>query len=254
MDIVNRQWPDQMGDPKNETILFGAWSMGHFGLGAYPGNLHRAAIQCWHWPEGKSVPERHTKFIRVRTSYLFGEVERDTPVMPADYEPLDELLFVTRIGRALLSLPGAICYFNPNGEVLQTAEGIDRLLERQTTTGLQPLEVWSNVRLINLEQEHPWLLMDTVGMSQLDVCDHEAAFERGRYDPSEVANFVRNAADYVLHKGPIIKDGDTMDGPGGIHWQGAAFDTPVCDPPREVIRWLPLDKSSPPKTFLGRYG
>jgi hypothetical protein len=92
-----------------------------------------------------------------------------------------------------------------------------------------------------------------VGMSQLDVVDHEAAFKRGRYDPSEVANFLRNASDYVLEKGPIIKDGDTIDGPGGIRWQGATFDKPVCDPPREVIRWLPLDRSSPPKELLGHY-
>jgi hypothetical protein len=115
------------------------------------------------------------------------------------------------------------------------------------------LELWSNVRLISLEEHEPWLVMDTVGMAQLDVFDHEAAFERGRYTPSEVANFLRNASDYVLENGPVIRDGDTMDGPEGIRWQGATFDNPVCDPPREVIRWLPLDQSSPPKSLLGRF-
>ena len=252
VDVVNHPWPDDMGDPKTETMVFGAWALGQFGPCAYPGNLKRAALQSWHWPEGKSVPQRHTGFIRVRSSYVFG-TESEAPIMPRDYDALHELLFVTRIALALLSLPDAICYFNPNGEVLQTAEGIDTLLSRQATTGLRPLEAWSNVRLLKLEEYDPWLVMDTVGMSQLDVCDHEAAFERGRYNLSEVGNFLRNASDYVLEKGPVIKDRDTMDGPGGIRWQGATFETPICDPPREVIRWLPMDKSLPPKKLLGHF-
>ena len=253
VDVVNHPWPDDMGDPKTETVLFGAWAMRSFGPGAYPGNLKRAALQSWHWPEGKSVLQRHTGFIRVRSSYGFGKTDDASPIMPKDYEAVPELIFVTRIGRALLSLPGAICYFNPNGEMLQTAEGLDALLSRQAATGLLPLEAWSNVRLLRIEDYEPWLLMDTVGMSQLDVSDHEAAFERGRYNLSEVANFLRNASAYVLEKGPVIKDRDTMDGPGGIRWQGETFDKPICDPPREVIRWLPMDKLSPPKKLLGHY-
>ncbi len=252
VDVVDRPWPDHMGDSKNESLLFAAWAMGQFGPFAYPGNLERAALQSWHWPEGKSVPQRHAAFIRVRSSYVFGAAD-DAPVMPQDYAPLDELLFVTRVGRALLGLPEAICYFNPNGEVLQTAEGIDSLLERQAATGLRPQELWCNVRLIRPEKHTPWLVMDTVGMSQLDVPDHEAAFEHDRYDPSAVANFLRNAADYVLEKGPIVEDGDTMDGPGEIRWKGATFDAPTCVPPRRVIRWLPMDQSSPPKEFLGHF-
>jgi hypothetical protein len=31
LDVVNRPWPDTMGDPENEITLFGAWSMGYFG-------------------------------------------------------------------------------------------------------------------------------------------------------------------------------------------------------------------------------
>jgi hypothetical protein len=251
VDIVNHPWPDHMGDPENESTLFGAWSMGHFGPSAYPGNLARAAAQSWEWPEGESVPGRHSAFVRIRSSYVFGHVEDDAPVLPDDYESFEELLFVTKIANALLSLPGTICYFNPNGEVLQNAEGIEGLLQRYLATGLPPLEAWSNVRLFNLEECEPWVVMDTVGMSQLDVSDHEAAFEHGRYDMAEVANFLRNAANYILENGPVIENGDTMDGPGGVHWQGVAFEQPVSDPPREVLRWLPRDDSAPPQNLLG---
>ena len=252
IDVINRPWPDDMGDPKKDPMLLAAWAMGCFGPAAYPGNLMRAAQQCWHWPDGKSVPERQTGFVRVRSSYVFGN-GGNPPVMPSDYEPVEELLFVTRVVLALLALPSAISYFNPNGEVLQTAEGIEGLLERMGAGDLLPLEAWSNVRLLKLEEPDPWHVMDTVGMSQLDVVDHEAAFKPDSYDLSQVANFLRNTAAYVLEMEPIIQDGDTMDGPGEIRWQAASFDEPVCDPPRKVIRWLPMDQSSPPKKLLGRY-
>jgi hypothetical protein len=50
--------------------------------------------------------------------------------------------------------------------------------------------------------------------SQLDAPDHEACFPKDRYEASEVARFLRNTADYVC-EGPVIQDGDTMDGLGG---------------------------------------
>ena len=91
-------------------------------------------------------------------------------------------------------------------------------MNRQLTQELLPQELWANVRLFNLAGHDPWVVMDTVGMWQLDVPDHEAAFRSDLYDPSDVALFLRNAADYVLRSGPIINDNDTMDGPGQIRW------------------------------------
>jgi hypothetical protein len=245
VDTVDRVWPDDMGDPEDGTMVFGAWSMGHFGPFAFPGNLERATQQSWHWEEGKTAPLGHRAFLRVRCSYVFG-VSDDSPILPSDYEPLDELLFITTVARDLLSLPSSICYFNPNGEVLSTSEGIDELMKRQHVQDLLPQELWVNVRLFNLTGHEPWVLMDTVGMWQLDVPDHEAAFRSDIYEPSDVALFLRNAADYVLHNGQIISDDDTMDGPGQIRWQAKTFEDPVCSPPRQVLRWLPCDNSAPP--------
>jgi hypothetical protein len=245
IDTVDRPWPDGMGDPKNEGMLFAAWSMGHFGPFAYPGNLQRATQQSWHWDEGKTLPLGNRAFARVRSSYIFG-ADRESPVLPSDYNPFEELLFVTKIARDVLRLPGAICYFNPNGETVFPASAIDNLIRRHEREGFVPLELWANVRLFNLEGHDPWVLMDTVGMWQLDIPDHEAAFRADRYDPSEVAGFLRNAADYVFTNGQVINDCDTMDGPGSARWQAATFEEPICDPPREVLRWIPRDGSVPP--------
>src|SRR5207249_2241696 len=52
VDIVDQVWPDKMGDPKTEPMTFGAWSMGHFGPFAFPGNFERAKQHCYVWNQG----------------------------------------------------------------------------------------------------------------------------------------------------------------------------------------------------------
>src|SRR6186713_1309633 len=91
VDIVSRAWPDHMGDPKAAPILFAAWSMGHYGPGAFPGGLERAMQNCWHWDGGSALVARHASFVRIRTSYAFG-AKSDDPVLPPDYDPSQELL------------------------------------------------------------------------------------------------------------------------------------------------------------------
>ena len=53
VDIREGQWPDGMGDPKSDPMLFGAWTMGQYGPFTFPGGLQRAQQQLWAWPEGK---------------------------------------------------------------------------------------------------------------------------------------------------------------------------------------------------------
>lgn len=252
VDVVDAAWPDGMGDPEKEVELFAAWSMGHFGPHAFPGGLARAAQQSFAWDEGATMPERHRAFVRLRASYAFG-ANRSDPVMPADYAPIPELVFVTQVARAVLAMPGALALFAPDGEALSPLGTVDRLLARHAEGGVLPQELWANVRMVKLADHEGWMLMDTVGLEQLDVPDHEALFAKD-YDPSEVAGFLRNAADYVAQNGPVIQDGDTMDGPGGIHWQGATFEEPLWNPPRTVIRWFPCDDVAPPEALLGGKG
>jgi hypothetical protein len=248
VDVVDRAWPDHMGDVKNEAMIFAAWSTGHFGPLTYPGNLERAQQQSWAWPEVREIAPRHDAFVRVRSSYVFGATN-DIKVMPADYDPLPELFAVTRIAADLLKLPNALSYFNPAGEVLRSSEGVDELLVRRQQQDLLPLDLWSNARFFNLGGEPRWFLMDTVGMWQLDTPDHEACFSDA-YDPSEVDNFLRNASNYVFENGPVIDDGDTMDGPGDIRWRAYSVEQGLLDPPREAMRWFPDDGSTPPPEVL----
>ena len=247
VDTVDQRWPDHMGDPQTEPVIFGAWSMGHFGPFAYPGGLQRAAQQCWTWDAGRTIPEENAAFIRVRSSFAFGAAD-DDPVMPADYDSLPELEFVTKLASALLDLPGALCYFNPNGEVLKDQTGLRESLSFGEEHNLPPIDAWSNIRLFNVNAE--WSLMDTVGNAQLDIPDTEACFHSESFDFNAIDSFLRNVSLYVLDNGDVINDGDTMDGPGGIPWQAQQADNGICDPPRRVLRWLPMDDRRVPDELL----
>jgi hypothetical protein len=244
VDIVEQSWPDDMGDPQQKVDLFGAWSMGFFGPFTFPGSLERAVQHAWHWPDAASTVARHRSFLRVRSSYILG-AESDALTMPSDYDALHEVSFLLDVTQALLDVPGTLCYFNPNGEMLLPREEFTERLRHDAAEKLPPLDILSNVRMMNINEK--WSLMDTVGMAQLDCPDQEACFTRN-YDPDEVARFLRNIAFYRLQNGDIIHNDNTTDGPNRTKWRARAFEEPLAEPPRAVLRWLPDDGSDPPPT------
>ena len=243
VDIVDRPWPDEMGDPQTDAILFGAWTLGHFGPSTFPGGLERAAQQCWAWEPGETMPQRHKAFVRIRTSYVFGG-DKNAPVIPPNYDPVGEMEFATRLATAILNAPQALCYFNPNGEILRDKADIQESLNFAAEHGFPALDIWSNVRLFKINDE--WALMDTVGNEQLDIPDVEAVFATDNYDPNEIDNFLRNVSLYLHKEGEIINDNDTMDGPGNVPWQAQQLEEATSGPPRRVLRWHPLDGSALP--------
>lgn len=254
IDVADQRWPDRMGDSKAGAEIFAAWAMGQFGPGAWPGGLERACQHSWGWPEGHSVPLQHQAFIRTRCSYLFG-AGADALLMPDDYQPLQELEFATRIAAALIRLPEIVCYFNPNGECVRDPRRFLESLSYHSLAKLMPLELWSNVRVFGFQDVQPaWSFMDTVGMSQLDAPDHEACFQSDSYVPAEVGNFLRNASAYLVENGPIIRNGDTMDGPANVRWRGFSIKQGRMEPPREVMRWFPQDQRRAPAELTDSIG
>ena len=247
LDIVNRSWPDHMGDPKQESMLFMTWGMGHFGPYAFPDGLKRAIQQSWAWPEAKTAVPQHTGFVRIKSTYAFGAGGKD-PVIPKNYSALKELHFLTGLTAAALRHPSVLCYFNPGGEVLLNSGKFNESVTRHTDSNVPPMNLWTNIRLFNFSES--WLFMDSVGSWQFDLPDHEIAFPKDKFSPQEVDWFIRNTTLYLLEKGMVIKDGDTIDGPGEIRWQAKTFKNSLTSPPREVIRWLPTGISNIPPALL----
>jgi hypothetical protein len=237
VEVFDERWPDTMGDPKRDPMLFGAWGMGFMGPFTFPGGLARAVQQAWGWDEAEAVVLRHRAFVRINATYV-GGADENAPCIPERYDPFAELVTITRMAQAIGRMTGALAYFNPNGEVVLPFDRVSESMQHHLGQRLPPLDVWSNVRLFRLEDVAPWTVMDCVGMGQLEVVDLEACFPADRIDANEVAPFLRNAANYLLSKGPVIKHGDTIDGPGGIRWRGMHA-AALLSPPRRVIRWFP---------------
>ena len=246
-------WPDDMGDPDESPERFVAWSLGQYGPLAYPGCLQRASDQSWGWEEGSEEVQHHRAHIRLLISYVLGVEEADeddeeVPLIPNDYDPLEELSFLTRAVAAVLEMPEAICYFNPGGEVLRDDSGLRQGLNHAWNHDLPPLDMWTNVRLFRATEQ--WSLMDTVGNGQLDLPDLEAIYQTDRFQPSEVEGFLRSASLYLLQGDEEVEDGDTADGPGQIHWMAMECADALSDPPRPTIRWIPQDGSEPPEELM----
>ncbi|MNL65333.1 hypothetical protein D3C87_1896530 [compost metagenome] len=92
--------------------------------------------------------------------------------------------------------------------------------------------------------------MDTVGMWQLDVADHEAIFKKEASAPSYVADFLRNISLYFLKDGIDAGVVVQVEGPGGIQWQGELYDNGVIQPPRQTVRWVRQDETGQPVIHL----
>jgi len=238
VDVVSHPWPDLMGDPKTDAMTFGAWSMGFFGPLAFPGSLARAQQHAWAWEPGRTVPERHGGFIRIRTSYVLGGDDK-SPIMPADYDPLAEMNFISRIVLVLFGVSGVTCYFNPSGEVLYDDASFRRIWDACRQQENIPLPLWIDIRLFNLDAQFGFL--DTVGNGQLDISDVEAIFPRGEHEPGDIAYYLRNVTHYLLdHKGEI-RTGEAIDGPGesNLSWTIEVLDEGAITPPRRVVRLCP---------------
>ncbi len=252
----SERWPDDMGDPESEPETFVAWSLGQYAPLAFPGCLSRAVEQSWGWDEGEQAAKEHTSHVRLLISYVLGSDEAedddddsdDVVLIPDDYDPFDEMRFLTRAVSAVLELPQAICYFNPGGEVLRGSDELRQGLNFAWNYELPPLDMWTNVRLFRVEES--WMLMDTVGMGQLDMPDMEAVYHAERYEPADVERFLRNASLYLMGGEEEFEDGDTADGPGDISWRAIECEDSLSDPPRDTIRWYPEDGSEPPESLL----
>lgn len=236
IDVVDRPWPDAMGDPKSETSVFAAWSMGHFGPLAYPQSLERAWQHAYHFERSpRDVVARHRAFVRVRLSYIFGARE-DARLIPDGVEPTAELARVFGLARSLLGVEGASLLFAPGADLLFTAAQVDERLADARAGKRLPIDLYTNVRMFRLDGlADGWTLMDTTGLEALDRTDLEVCFDRSA-SPEAIARLLRNLSLYVAQKGDVFRDGHTVDGPGG-RWVARALDESLAAGPRRVVRF-----------------
>jgi hypothetical protein len=241
VEAFDRPWPDGMGDPQGDPMLFGAWSMGFFGPFAWPEGLRRAAQQAWGWRGAADAVAAHGGFVRLTASQVRGN---DDPVIPEGYDALAELTDLTDITRRIAALPGALAVFDPNGETLTPPAEWGRLIDGAKREDRPPIELWTNVRFVRLSDHPGWWLMDVVGLGQLDRMDLEACCPGDGVEPNDLARFLRNVSLYVIERGDVFLDGHTIEGPGG-QWTAWVPDESLWAPPRPVVRFFPTAAEPP---------
>jgi hypothetical protein len=233
IDVVAQPWPDAMGDPRTDPSLFGAWTFGAFGQRTFPGGLARACEQAWMARNVAMAVASHVAFVRLRATYVIGAGD-DAPIVPEGHSHLRDLEAITSRALAVLSLPHAIGYFDPEGELLLSRDTLDAILHDAREQSRVPIEAYTNVRLYRTDPDHS--LVDSVGMERFGLPDVEIPFEAA-LDPNLVVALARNVCLHHLRGGTPLPSGDTIDGPGG-RYRAHAFDASLVAPPRRVLQLL----------------
>jgi hypothetical protein len=250
IDIMRGPWPDTIS--REDPVLFVSWHAGAFGRFAYPGCLERALQECRIWPEANRVVKQHTALLRLRVA---SKHEPDAREMPGKGIGFEELLFLTRLLLAFDRLSGVLGYFFPGGEALCSRETLSATWQYYTNNNRKPFDLWLmwiNRRLVRTNEEPDWAIIDIVGLHQIGVTDLEACFQHIRYRPDQVATWLLNVASYLFENGPIIQDGNTLTGPGGINWKAHSYESSLQFPPRSVLCLRPLDNATLPRRFIKR--
>jgi hypothetical protein len=241
VDVLPRPWPDAFGDPETDASTFVARGAGAFGPGAWPGGLQRAARGS---PEADALArvERHLGVVRVRLTYAL-DLPDGAPLFPGGRDPVAELRAVLEVAGAVLRLPGALAFYNPNAEVLVTPPAFERAMAASGRALPWPLVV--AVRELPLEQPAGRLL-DTLGLgAQFDrarfaLLDHEILLGDG-VDPEKARRMLQGLSATAIQRGQDWQEGDEVEGPGGS-WVARRQEEALVVPPRPVWRWLPASQ------------
>ena len=212
VDMVDRPWPDGMGDPESDADVFHAWSTGHFGPITFPGSLRRAIACCQHDNEVKHLAAAHRAFIRIRATYVaFGATAG--VVVPANYDAAAELLHLAKLCDAVMKHEKAVGFFNPNGEILCDRSYVRHLLELADTRRSSIWPLVANTRHFRLNDE--LAVVDTVGNEQLGAVDVEVVCSA---ENSATADFPELRA-RRCHPCGWQPEGRTSRGTNSAHWR-----------------------------------
>jgi hypothetical protein len=154
--------------------------------------LESALQQSWHWPEAAAVVaacEHEVSIIDFLTRTL-------------EYPQRVEL-FQKALDCLIRVLAPEAIYFITSDKVVEPTAYLNR--------GKATLEGLLNVRLFNIsDSDAQEMFMDTLGMHALGLPDFQIRFTD--LEPGEVAGALTGYAYYLFENGPVIEDGNTIQG------------------------------------------
>lgn len=217
VDLVAGPWPSGQGEPER---------------------LASAVAQGHRWKGAPAAVARHRAFVGLRLTDR-GATEQG--------DPTTGLWLLTDLARALVAMPSALACFFPEGEALRSPEFVEESAAHHRKHGLPAFDVWTNLRSFKPGAAPGWTVFDIVGLGQLGLDDLEMCFE-GPFERPD--RFLFNTAHYLLQRGPVIRTGHTIDGPGG-RWRATQHENPLAPPRRRTVR-LFREGARPPQALLGQ--
>jgi hypothetical protein len=147
------------------------------------------------WPNGKEEARRH------RSHIIVTNIGADEPT------PIQSAISVSRLALVALDLFDGIGVYWGNASVCNSRKLFASLCEDMSEEHV-PLPVWLRFQLIRSPDGQ--LGLYTLGMSQFGLMDIEV--DDSPMEAQELFEFVSNLAHYLVQRGPVIADGNTVGG------------------------------------------
>lgn len=252
VDICDFRWPDDMGNSEPPTRLTAAHAMGAFGPSVNPGALARA-MEAPGYQEAVPAAQAHRAFVRLRMSTFFQQTPSgttsDTP--PPVPQPAHELAFLLHAAATLVSAPEATAFFNPTGELLLTPQGLTSCVAHAAEHRAFPIEPVCRVRGCPVDET--WSFVDSIGLSQFNLPDHEFCWGDPALSRQEQISFMLGLIRYQVENSVRVGSSHTTDGPLGKRWRAEERESSCMAPPRAVLHWL-VDGAGPePEVLRARH-
>lgn len=187
-----------------------------------PATLGAAARQTWWWEDGRQTLDR----------CRHGLVISDHRAAGLPYRTRVELFQRTLVG-VLEAYPALAIEWRTSQQLVSPQE----LVETALADGFSnPLPGAVNVRFFRIDTADGGkeeMLMDTLGLAALGLPDLQCHF-RG-LEPNDVSRVLYTTACYVYDHGSVLKNGDTVAGPGPQDRWRCQLEHAIAQPRRPVF-------------------
>jgi len=248
VDICEFPWPDDLGVTEPPTLVTGAHMMGAFGPFSHPGAFERALQAPGHDAVAQEA-RRHRAFVRFRVSYLIPASGDSAEARFASAENGNrtwEIGWLLRAAASLRGMPTALAYFNPASELLLPMQALTDILSFAFEHKTFPVEAVCRVRGCPVDEQ--WSMVDSLGMAQFGLCDHEFAWSGAQPSRQEQGAFLINLLRYQIGEAAPVAGGHTTDGPQNKLWRAEEREASCMIPERKVLHWTAAgDTPEPPQ-------
>jgi hypothetical protein len=156
------------------------------------GDLEGPCHTAWWWPEATRVMRRHSHHL---LAVLQG----------VELSRLEQHVWLTRFIAALCETSDAVGVYWGNGTLVHEARAFCDAAAKVSVEDPDPF-LWIDMRLSRDEKNR--LRFFTTGMKAFGLAEVEV--DRTSWEPNRVLRFCGDIIMYLLKRGPVIRDGETV--------------------------------------------